>query len=105
MLRRRLLQMMLLATLAATATAWAHNGMTHVMGTIAAISPVSLDVKTTTNKVTTVLVNASTKWMKGSDAIGPKDVKIGDRVVIHAKPVDGKLVAAEVEIGAAVHSH
>jgi hypothetical protein len=84
-----------------TATAWAHNGMEHVMGTIAAIKPASLDVKTGPDSMKTVLVDSKTMWMKGKAMIGPKDVHIGDRVVIHAKPVNGKLVAAEVELGTA----
>jgi hypothetical protein len=87
--------------IAMTATAWAHNGMEHVMGTIAAIKPASLDVKTNAGPVKTVLTDDKTMWMKGKTMIGPKDIHVGDRVVIHAKPVDGKLLAAEVELGAA----
>ncbi len=91
-----------------TATAWAHNGMEHVMGTVAAITSTSLDVKATTGKTTIVGVNAQTMWMRGKDTITAGDVHTGDRVVIHAKKVDGKLIAAEVELGAATaaaHSH
>ena len=90
-----------LLVLAAFGVAYAHNGMVHVMGTIAAMSAGSLDVKANSGKTTTVTVNDTTKWIKGLDEIKPSDAKVGDRVVIHAKPVDGKLVAAEVEIGVA----
>jgi hypothetical protein len=90
--------LILLLVLAATGLAYAHNGMTHVMGTIAAMSATSVDVKATNGKTTTVVVNDSTKWLKGLDAVNPTDAKLGDRVVIHAKPVDGKLIAAEVQI-------
>ena len=86
---------------AMTATAWAHNGMEHVMGTIAAIKPASLDVKTSAGPVKTVLTDDKTIWMRGKDTITAKDIHIGDRVVIHAKPVNGKLIAAEVELGTA----
>ena len=96
---KRLLVVLLL--LAACGAAYAHNGMVHVMGTIAAMSASSVDVKAATGKMTTVVVNDTTKWMKGRDAIKPTDAKVGDRVVIHAKPIDGKLIAAEVEIGTA----
>ena len=95
----------LVFVLAMAGAAYAHNGMEHVMGTIAALSSSSVQVKATTGKITLVVVNASTRWMKGSDAITEKDVKVGDRVVIHAKPVDGKLLAAEVAIGAESHAH
>lgn len=91
--------LIVLLVLALCGAAYAHNGMTHVMGTIATMSATSLDVKANNGKTTTVVVNDSTKWMKGLNAINPTDAKLGDRVVIHAKPVDGKLVAAEVEIG------
>ena len=91
--------LIVLFVLAACGVAYAHNGMVHVMGNIAAMSATSLDVKATNGKMTTVVVNDSTKWLKGLDAVNPTDAKIGDRVVIHAKPADGKLIAAEVEIG------
>ncbi len=93
--------LVVLLVLAAFGAAYAHNGMVHVMGTIAAMSAGSLDVKANSGKTTTVVVNDTTKWLKGPNAINPTDAKIGDRVVIHAKPVDGKLIAAEVEIGVA----
>ena len=94
--------------LALTATAWAHNGMEHVMGTVAAITASSLDVKATTGKVTTVGTDSKTMWMKGKAMITAKDIHTGDRVVIHAKKVGDKLVAAEVELGDATtpaHTH
>ncbi len=89
----------LLLLFAVTVLAYAHNGMEHVMGTINALTATSLDVKTTKGDTRTLVVNGTTKWMKGPNAIAPTDAKVGDRVVVHAKPVDGKLVAAEVEIG------
>jgi hypothetical protein len=87
--------------LAMTATAWAHNGMEHVMGTVAAIKGSSLDVKTGASSVKTVITDDKTMWMRGKAMIKASDVHVGDRVVIHAKPVDGKLIAAEVELGTA----
>jgi hypothetical protein len=84
--------------LAMTATAWAHNGMEHVMGTVALIKGASLDVKTAQG-TKTVITDDKTMWMKGKVMITVKDVHVGDRVVIHAKPVSGKLIAAEVELG------
>lgn len=82
-----------------TTAAWAHNGMEHVLGTIASISATSLQVKTTAGATTAVLLTPDTKWMRGSTPIAEQDAKVGSRVVIHAVKKDGKLVAAEVEIG------
>ncbi len=90
-----------------TVAAYAHIGMEHVMGSVAAITATSIDVKAATGKVTTVVTDGKTMWMRGKDMITAKEIHTGDRVVIHAKKVDGKLVAAEVETGstAAAHSH
>ena len=93
---KRLLVVLLI--LAAFGAAYAHNGMVHVMGTIAALSANSVDVTEKSGKTTTVAVNEATRWLKGLNAVNPTDAKLGDRVVIHAKPLGGKLIAAEVEI-------
>ena len=90
------------------ATAWAHNGMEHVMGVVAAITSTSLDVKGANGKLITVMTDSKTMWMKGKEMATAKDIHTGDRVVIHAKKVDGKMVAAEVELGEskpAAHTH
>ncbi len=84
---------------AMTATAWAHNGMEHVMGVVASITGSSIDVKVAGGKITTVSTDSKTMWMRGKAMISAKDVQPGYKVVIHAKPVNGKLVAAEVELG------
>jgi hypothetical protein len=82
-----------------TATAWAHNGMEHVLGVVTANSGSSLDVKVAGGKVTTVTTDNKTMWMKGKAMITSHDVQPGYKVVIHAKLVNGKLLAAEVELG------
>ena len=96
---KRLLVVLLF--IAAFGAAYAHNGMVHVMGTIANLSAAGVDVTEKSGKTTSVVVNDSTRWIKGTNAIKPTDAKVGDRVVIHAKPTDGKLIAAEVQIGVA----
>ena len=83
----------------------AHNGLEHVMGTVAKVSASAIEVTTTAGKNTTVMVDASTKWMKGASAVKASDVKPGERVVIHAKPVNGKLEAVEVSVGTAPSGH
>ncbi|MEK6397724.1 MAG: DUF5666 domain-containing protein [Terriglobus sp.] len=89
-------------------SAFAHNGMDHIMGTIASITPTTLSVKSAKDgKITPVLTDSKTMYMRGKAMITPKDIHTGDRVVIHARKVDGKFLAAEVEVGAATaeHSH
>ncbi|MEZ2347579.1 DUF5666 domain-containing protein [Terriglobus sp. RCC_193] len=91
-------------------SAFAHNGMEHIMGTVTAITATSINVKNPKDgKTIPVLTNARTMWMRGKDMVTAKDVHTGDRVVIHASKVDGKFLAAEVELGSATvaesHSH
>ena len=87
-------------------SAFAHNGMEHVMGTIASITPTSIAVKSAKDgTITPVMTDSKTMYMRGKAMITPKDIHTGDRVVIHAKKVDGKFLAAEVEVGAATADH
>ena len=85
--------------------AYAHNGMEHVMGTVTAMTDSSVSVKTMNGTVQTVALTGETKFLKGDAAITPKDIKVGDHIVIHAAKKEGKLVAAEVKVGAMKGMH
>jgi hypothetical protein len=56
-------------------------------------------VKTKDGDVKEVMVMPSTKFLKGEAAATQKDLKVGDRVVIHAMPMGDMLHATEVKIG------
>ena len=45
--------------------------------------------------------DAKTTYARGKAPIQKTDIKVGDRIVIHAVEIDEKLVAHTVEIGAA----
>jgi uncharacterized protein DUF5666 len=77
----------------------AHGGLEHVMGTIAKVSDGSVTVTTTAGKTVEVLLDAKTTFARGSQAIQKADLKVGDRVVIHAEKSGDKLIAHTVEIG------
>jgi hypothetical protein len=47
------------------------------------------------------MVTDETKYLKSGSSAKLEDVKVGDRVVIHAKKMDDMLHATEVKIGAA----
>jgi hypothetical protein len=83
------------------ALAMAHGGLEHVMGTIAKISDVSVTVTTSGGKPVEVMFDAKTTYSHGGHAIQKADLKVGDRVVIHAEKSGDKLIAHTVEIGAA----
>jgi hypothetical protein len=82
----------------ALAAALAHGGEEHVIGTVSKVTPDSITVKTTANKMVTVGVVAATTFTMGKMAMKLDGLKVGDRVVIHAKePKEGTLVADTVE--------
>jgi hypothetical protein len=80
--------------------ALAHGNEKHVMGKVTGISDSSITVETTAKKSVTVEVSDKTKFEKSGAAATLKDLKIGDKVVIHADVSGGKLVANEVRFGA-----
>jgi hypothetical protein len=47
----------------------------------------------------TVTLSAATKFQKSGSPAALKDLKVGDKVVIHATGPEQKLVAAEVRFG------
>ena len=81
--------------------ALAHGGEEHVTGTVIKISDTSVTVKTTAGKSVDVGFDAKTTYARAKQPIQKTDIKIGDRVVIHAVEVNEKLVAHTVEIGVA----
>lgn len=89
----------LVACLGMTSIAHAHNGMEHVMGTVASVTASGVTVKTKDGKMQTVAVTNATRYLRGTAAISQKDVKIGERVVVEASKKDNHLVAVEVKVG------
>src|SRR5580704_16990818 len=90
----------LAATLLA-ATALAHGGFEHVMGTVSKISAQSVTVTTAAKKAVEVGINAKTTYTRGDKTVAASDMKVGDRVVIDATEVNEALVAASVKLGGA----
>src|SRR6266571_5335953 len=79
--------------------ALAHGKEKHVMGTVTSISDTSIAVETTAKKSVTVDVSDKTKFEKSGAAATLKDLKVGDKGVIHASPSGDKLLASEVRFG------
>jgi hypothetical protein len=80
--------------------ALAHGKEKHVMGTVTSISDSSITVETTAKNSVTVDVSDKTKFGKSGSPATLKDLKVGDKVVIHAAVSGDKLVANEVHFGA-----
>jgi hypothetical protein len=80
----------------------AHGGEEHVIGTVTKVSDTSVTVKATTGKIVEVGFDAKmTTYARAKLPTQKSDVKVGDRIVIHAMEVNEKLVAHTVELGAA----
>src|SRR5437867_10969876 len=83
--------------------ALAHGKEKHVMGTVTSISDNSITVETTAKKSITVDVSDKTKFEKSGSPATLKDLKVGDKVVVHADVSDDKLVANKLHFGAMKH--
>ena len=88
--------------------AFAHGDEQHVMGTVTKITETTITVEVapkqgeTEKTSVTVNVVSSTKFEKMDAAATIKDLKVGDRVVIHAAKKGEKLQAHVVKIGMAM---
>ena len=85
---------------------WARGNEKHIMGTVTAISANSITVQTAGKEAKTITVSvvSSTKFLKSGANASLKDLKVGDRVVIYAKPTGDKLEAATVKFGKPPHT-
>lgn len=86
------------------AAAYAHTGHVHkVMGTVSAVSPSQLEVKTTDGKVAVVLLTAKTTYEQDKTRKDLSALKVGDRVVVEGTQATGakNVTAQKVRIGTA----
>lgn len=93
--------LILVTTLLLATVAYSHGNMEHLVGTVTAVSDHSITVKTTAGENKEVAVDASTKYKRGDAPAALADIHAGDRIVIHATAHEGKLQAAEVQLGKA----
>jgi Cu/Ag efflux protein CusF len=88
--------------LAFAGTLFAHGDAIHVTGIVRAVTADSLTVETAKHEMITVLCTPKMEVTRSKVKADIKDLKVGDRVVIHAmKDEKGKLVAEEVAFGPA----
>jgi Domain of unknown function (DUF5666) len=92
-------RVLLVALAIAPVIAFAHGGLQHVRGTVAKVSDQSVTVTTATGKTVEVLLDAQTTFARADKPIQKSDLKVGDRVVIHAAEKGTTLTAHTVEVG------
>src|SRR5215813_10246818 len=97
LLHRTAIGLMLVILLASYA--FGHGDEKHVMGTVTKIDGDTISVQTPSAGEKTVNIGTGTKFLKGQAAATQQDLRVGDRVVIHAKPNGDRLEATEVKIG------
>ena len=96
---KRMILLVAMVVVAAGA-AFAHGKEQHVMGTVTAMTDSSITVQTKAKDPITVYAMPETKYEKSGVVASKKDLKVGDRVVIHAAKMGAKLMANEVHFGA-----
>jgi hypothetical protein len=90
-----------LALVAGAGAVLAHEGHAHkIMGTVAALDAMHIEVDTADGKKESFLLAANTKYSTGKRAAVAADVKVGTRVVLTVGQKDGKKNVTEVLIGA-----
>ena len=103
-MRKLLASAVVVAVLLLPAVVGAHTGHVHkVMGTVSAVAPAQLEVKTTDGKTAVVLINAKTVYEQGTAKVDLKSLKVGDRVVVEGTQATGakNVTAQKVRIGTA----
>jgi uncharacterized protein DUF5666 len=89
----------MLAIVSLAAVAFAHGTDKHVLGTVTKITDTEITVESQTKEVQVVKIAPDTSFVKSGASASLKDLRVGDRVVIHAKPVGNELIAHEVRFG------
>jgi hypothetical protein len=96
-LLRRIL--VILAFISVATISFAHGTDKHVLGTVTRITDTEITVELQTKEVQVVKIAPDTSFVKSGATATIKDLKVGDRVVIHARPVGDDLIAHEVRFG------
>jgi hypothetical protein len=89
----------MIAILTLAFAASAHGNDKHVLGTVTKITDTEITVQTQDNQLQVVKIAPDTSFVKSGTSSSLKELKVGDRVVIHAKPVGTDLIAHEVRFG------
>jgi hypothetical protein len=85
----------------------AHEGHKHtIMGTIASVQSSRIEIKATTGKTASVVLDDKTHILRGTARVKAADLKVGERVVATAiETKDKKMVAQDVRVAGAPMKH
>ena len=98
---RRIVAFVFALSIALDGVAYAHGDEPHIRGTVVSATDTAIVVKTTAGKERTFVVTADTKVLRGKVRATLKDIKVGERVVIHAMKHLDHVMASEIDLPAA----
>ena len=99
-MKRTAASLVFVAALAVPALLLAHEGHSHhVMGTVKSITATNIEVKDADGKVVSCQLTADTQYRREEKPVTAADIMIGERVVVEASEVDGKMIAKLVQLG------
>ncbi len=82
-------------------SAFAHEGAHGMKGTVTAITDNTITIETTAKKTQIIHFDVKTTFTKSGTVATAKDLKVGDRVIIEAHDMEGKMHAVKVRFGKA----
>jgi hypothetical protein len=91
----------LMAFMAFSGIALAHNGVEHMKGTVSQLTDKAITIDMPGMKPMTIALTADTTFAKSGKAAAAKDLKVGDRVVVDVVKKGNEMVAKAVKFGAA----
>ncbi len=97
---RQALGILFLLILASTGL-WAHEGSTHILGTVTSVAPDHVVVQTPDNKTLTFKTTAQTRYRTTKEASTREALKVGHRVVAEVTKDAAGLTASEVRFSSA----
>lgn len=103
-MKMRITLLLLSLALVYAATAFAHGGKTHVMGTVSSVDAEHVAVKDREGKTLSIHLTKETKYQKSATPTVIGDLKVGDRVVVDATGSEDNLTAIEIRFGTAQES-
>lgn len=77
----------------------AHQGGTHVKGTLSAVTEDHITVKDTAGHESEIKLTPQTQFLRGDATVVRSDLKQGERLVVHARKKGASLEATEVRLG------
>lgn len=83
----------------AAAGGLAHEGKTHIMGTITTVDAERLVIKNGEGKIVSIRLTKDTTVHKGDVLTAVGNLKVGDRVVVDVVGQDSDLAATEIRTG------